>query len=152
MKILCALTVIAYIWSLPTALSHYTGKSKKVLNSHRVLFIDELSTVGEAINKSAEKGAYAISPWPGYLFESDLLPYPHTENHFGFRIAEKLSHDQRELFKVMATYQIQNLISEAKTSLVVINKKSMKKEYASAISKGNYQEVFNSQRAIIFKR
>jgi 4-amino-4-deoxy-L-arabinose transferase-like glycosyltransferase len=59
-----------------------------------------VSAVSAAIDEIATPGEPVASLWPGYLFTTAAAPYPGYENDFGWTIADRLSEDQRQTYRI----------------------------------------------------
>ena len=150
LPIACLVVFIAYAWSIPTAWQHYSGKSKKASTNSKLVTISELSEIGATLKEKYPDEVYALSPWPGYLFESHLLPYPATENHFGTRIAKKLSREQNKALKIITLEKIKKLISEKKVKVVVLGKNAYKREFKKILGTAGYTRDHESEKTVIY--
>jgi hypothetical protein len=61
-----------------------------------------------------------LSFWPGYVFESRRRYYPDMENHFAYRVTEKLDTERRQHFHIPSRNDALEAVSKGSVKVVVL--------------------------------
>jgi 4-amino-4-deoxy-L-arabinose transferase-like glycosyltransferase len=88
--------------------------------------IDAVRAVSRAIDELTVPGECVMSLWPGYIFESNAVPFPGLENNTGRERAGVLTSSQLAHYHILPQEQIDRELSHHGPRLVVVgNQESM---------------------------
>ncbi len=76
--------------------------------------------IAAQIDACTNPGEPVMTWWPGYLLESDALIFPKMENHFGLRVANRLTSRQLDRYRIISEPEIAAHIREGATRVVVL--------------------------------
>ena len=100
----------------------------------RLANYDEMTRVIEANSRPDET---VLSFWPGYVFASGRRYFPGIENHFVYRIMNKISSAERARYHVVSHDQVLSAISRREIPLLVLS--PWLGEYENNLSPGDLQ-------------
>jgi hypothetical protein len=88
--------------------------------------IDSVRDVSRAVNQLAAPGEAVMSLWPGYIFESEAVPFPGLENNTGRERVDALKPGDAARYHILPQDQIELEIARHAPGVVVIgNQESM---------------------------
>jgi hypothetical protein len=119
---------------------------------------DEMTRLIETNSRPDE---VVLSLWPGYVFGSGRRYFPGLENHFVYRIMNKIGPAERARYHVISHDQVMSAISQREVTLLVLS--PWVEEYENNLSPGeikafhgtiqtNYSLVGNIPEAAIYRR
>lgn len=68
--------------------------------------LENITEVSKAVDEYTNPGETVASFWPGYLFTSKASAYSGFENDFGWAIAEKLTPEKRQKYKISSLNEV----------------------------------------------
>jgi 4-amino-4-deoxy-L-arabinose transferase-like glycosyltransferase len=83
--------------------------------------IDRVVEVSLTLNKLTGPGEVVASFWPGYLFESDSLPFPGLETDCGILIANKLTPAEQSRYHVISWGDFASSVADHTPRVVVMS-------------------------------
>lgn len=118
--LLCAL----FLYSFPENIrrSFFTGKavagspSKHYDISWR---LEGARQIAALINSATAENERVASSWPGYLINSHALAWPGLENHFGITVADHITREERQLYRLEPYDKMRGNIEGYDTRLVI---------------------------------
>ena len=72
------------------------------------------------IDACTDPGEPVMTWWPGYLLESDASILPKMENHFGLRVANRLTSRQLDQYRIISESEIEAHLQAGSTRVVVL--------------------------------
>src|SRR5271157_13267 len=69
--------------------------------------IERIVEVSQAIDEVASPGEVVASFWPGYIFQTKAVPLSGLENDFVLPVAEKMSAQEREQYRVLSLAEVE---------------------------------------------
>jgi hypothetical protein len=88
--------------------------------------LDSVRDVSRAVNQLAAPGEAVMSLWPGYIFESEAVPFPGLENNTGRERVNALKPGDAARYHILPQDQIELEIARHAPGVVVIgNQESM---------------------------
>jgi hypothetical protein len=155
-KRIIALAVIA-----PLLFTFEIGMETARNSWHAVWRLSNYREVTQVVEANSSPDDEIISFWPGFVFESGRRYFPGLENHFVFRIVNKISGQERERYHVPAKDDILRAIANRETSVLIIHPWILEyyhdlspdelQEFHAAV-KANYSLVSTIQEVEIYKR
>jgi hypothetical protein len=109
--------------------------------------LSRIVEVSQAIDEIARPGEVVASVWPGYIFQTDAVPWPGLENDFVLPIADKMTAEQREKYHALSLSEIQKSLSEHTPRIVVLGNQNklaadaVGDEISSALDSSGYKIV-----------
>jgi hypothetical protein len=82
--------------------------------------ISSVTAVSRAVDARIHPGEQVLSLWPGYLFQSQAMPFPGLENNAGTYLAGRLSPEQQATFHILSPTGIIQDITARRPRLVVL--------------------------------
>jgi hypothetical protein len=76
--------------------------------------------VSKAIDDLSWPNEQVASFWPGYIFQTNALPYPGFENDFGIRVSEQLTAEQRARYHIISPSEISSYFAAHGPRIVVV--------------------------------
>ncbi len=113
--------VIALALAAPILFAIEIGKESTRSSWHPVWQLSSYHEVSRIIEINSSPDDVALSFWPGYVFESGRRYFPGMENHFVYRIINKISPEERARYHVVSKDQIMRAITGRETSLLIIH-------------------------------
>jgi len=113
--------VIALALVAPVLFAIEIGKETRRNSWHSVWHISSYREVSRIVENNSGPDDVVLSFWPGYLFESGRRYFPGMENHFVYRIINKISPEERARYHVVSKDQIMRAITGRETSLLIIH-------------------------------
>ncbi len=118
--LLCAI----FLYSFPENIkrSFQTGRAVAGSPSRRIDMswrLDGVRQTAAIINSETAPGERVAASWPGYLINSHALAWPGLENHFGITIADNISREERQHYKLETYDRMRGNIEGADTRLVI---------------------------------
>jgi len=95
--------------------------------------LSTVTEVSEFLNQQFAPGSRIISQWPGFLFETSLLPVSGLENQFWIRMDEKLSPQQVDQFKLMTRPKMRLLPQDSSVDGLIIETHKFDKYFSEDI-------------------
>jgi hypothetical protein len=89
------------------------------------------------IEANSSPDEVVLSLWPGYVFASGRRYFPGLENHFVYRIMNKIGPAERTRYQVVSHDQVINAISRREIPLLVLS--PWLEEYEHTLSPGEIQ-------------
>ena len=90
---------------------------------------------------NTEPGEPVLAWWPGYLVESHAAPVPGMENHFGQRVAARLSPEEEARYHILPPSGISSLIAARRVRLVVLGNQTPPGRYRPLLEESGYALV-----------
>lgn len=98
---------------IPRAVQRHSAAPEWRLTSyHDVVKTIQAITVPEDV---------VLSFWPGYVFESGRQYYPGLENHFAYRLSDKLDEARKARYRIPSTTRILEAIRQRTVKVVVLS-------------------------------
>jgi len=102
-------------------------------------------SVASSVERLSQPEEVVLSFWPGYVFESGRSYLPGLENHFAFRISEKIDEATRRRFHVPAKEDVFGAVSRREPRVVVIG--AWMKDFRRNLSDSELREFAERLRA-----
>jgi hypothetical protein len=113
--------VIALALATPVLFAVEIGKESTRSSWHPVWQLSSYHEVSRIVESNSGPDDVVLSFWPGYVFESGRRYFPGMENHFVYRILNKISREERARYHVVSKDQILRAITGRETGLLIIH-------------------------------
>lgn len=118
---------LIYFWPVPFEYSRYTETGQGVVGIRNPLDVkrwrvESLTHLRNTLNELPPESAI-LSLWPGWLFGTRLKNFPGTENHFGAKVADRLSENERALYSVRSYSDERKLLRSGQIGYVLGERK-----------------------------
>jgi hypothetical protein len=77
--------------------------------------------VTKVVEANSSPDEVVLSFWPGFVFESGRRYFPNLEDHFVYRVMNKITAEERVRYHVISKDQIMNAITSRQTNVLVIH-------------------------------
>jgi Dolichyl-phosphate-mannose-protein mannosyltransferase len=88
---------------------------------HPIWQLSNYREVTKIVEDNSSSNDVVLSFWPGYVFESGRRYFPNLEDHFVYRIMNKISAEERVRYHVISKDQIMRAITGRETGLLIIH-------------------------------
>ena len=112
--------LIALALALPFLFAVEIGTETARNSGHPVWQLSCYRDVTAAIEANSRSDEVVMSFWPGFVFESGRRYFPGLEDHFVYRVMNKMGPEERAHYHVISKEQVLRAISGQETSLLVI--------------------------------
>jgi hypothetical protein len=102
------------------------------------------------IEANSRPDEVVLSFWPGYVFESGRRYFPGLEDHFVYRIMNKIGPAEKAQYHVISHDRIMNAISQREVNLLVLS--PWIGEYENNLSPGDiraFHDIINSNYSLV---
>ncbi len=113
--------VIALALAAPILFAVEIGKESTRSSRHPLWQLSSYREVSKIVESNTSPDDVVLSFWPGYVFESGRRYFPGLEDHFVYRIINKISPEERARYHVVSKNQIMRAITGRETSLLIIH-------------------------------
>jgi len=113
--------VFALALATPILFAVEIGKESARNSWHSVWQLSSYREVSKLIESNSRPDEVVLSFWPGYIFESGRRYFPGMEDHFVYRILNKISPAERARYHVVSKDQIIRAITGRETGLLIIH-------------------------------
>ncbi|WKZ57845.1 MAG: hypothetical protein QY326_04030 [Bdellovibrionota bacterium] len=116
------------LYYLPSDIERYTESGEAVIGIRSreqaaTWSIRSIREVSETIDAYTEPGEEVLANWEGFFVESHAKPLLGTENRFGVLIAKHMGALSRQKLRVVAPYEIKNLVAKGAVRVAVTGKR-----------------------------
>jgi hypothetical protein len=153
--------VIALALAAPILFAVEIGRETARNSWHPVWQLSSYREVTSVVETNSNPDEVVMSFWPGFVFESGRGYFPGLENHFVYRIINKISPEERARYHVISKDQIMRAIAGRETSLLIIHPWILEyyhdlspielQEFHLAVD-ANYSLISNIQNVEIYRR
>ncbi len=121
------------------------GRESAQNSGHPIWQLSSYREVTKIIEANSSQNDVVMSFWPGYVFESGRRYFPGLEDHFVYRIMNKISPEERARYHVVSKDQIMRAITRREMGLLVIHPWIL--EYFHNLSPSELQEFHHAVAA-----
>jgi Dolichyl-phosphate-mannose-protein mannosyltransferase len=130
--------VIALALAAPLLFAVEIGRETAQNSGHPVWQLSSYGEITRVVEANSGADEVVMSFWPGYLFESGRRYFPGLEDHFVYRIMNKISPEERARYHVISKDQVMRAITGRETNLLVVPQWIL--EYYHALSPHEIEE------------
>jgi hypothetical protein len=112
--------IIALALAAPLLFTVEIGRETAQNSGHPVWQLSCYREVTRVIEANSRPDEVVMSFWPGFVFESGRLYFPNLENHFVYRIMNKISPDERAHYHVISKDQVMRAITGREINVLVV--------------------------------
>ncbi|MDZ4784999.1 MAG: hypothetical protein SGJ02_02870 [bacterium] len=109
-----------------------------------------LKSIAKAIDHISLPGQEVLAEWPGYLVDSHAISTPGLENHFGWKIGNKINKKERRKYKIISRNEIRKLILTGTPPVVLLERKSFDRNYKNDLK--GYELINEIHNVLLFKK
>ncbi len=123
LKLLAALIVVIYVLVAPIGINQFLAPpAPDPLTGERggEWDIETNRIIAAQIDACTDPGEPVMTWWPGYLLESGASIFPKMENHFGLRVANRLTSRQLDRYHIISEPEIEAHLQAGATRVVVL--------------------------------
>ena len=114
--------------------------------------IPAVNEVAAQIETLINPGAVVLSFWPGYIFGTDAVALPYTENHFGWPAAQRLGVERSDRYKILSPGGMQRAIEAKEPQYIVMRGKKIGGITHARIESSGYLPAKSVNSVTIFVR
>ena len=103
--------------------------------------IDRIGYVQDAVLRNSGEDDTILALWPGYMVGLPRRGLPGSENHFGYRIGDKLTAEQRARYQIKSIDDLVLVIDAQAVSLVVGYRRHFRGKIRQALKRQEYKEI-----------
>lgn len=114
-----------------------------------------LSSISKLSNKIAtfsHNNDLIWSYWPGYLLDTKASSISGGENHFSYRIGDRITKEQKSKFKLLSENDVKESISNSKPKIVVLPRRQSRRKYNKNLEYGKYESIHAQGLVEIYSR
>jgi hypothetical protein len=115
-KPLIALALVA-----PILFAVEIGKESTRHSGHPLWQLSCYREVSKIVESNSSPDDVVLSFWPGFVFESGRRYFPGLEDHFVYRVINKISPEERARYHVVSKDRVMRAITGRETSLLIIH-------------------------------
>jgi hypothetical protein len=109
--------------------------------------------IRDAIDEFSDPQDLVFSYWPGFLLELNSRILGGSENHFTYRVGDKIKDTaRRKRLKLLSKEDVRVQIARGIPTLVVLEKRAANRFYKKALQKGGYINKKEINGVVILKR
>jgi len=82
--------------------------------------LQQVRQVSQAIDQIASPGEMVASFWPGYIFQTQTIPFPGFENDYGLPVSGSLTSEQRSRYHILSLSEIEGSLATHTPRVVVL--------------------------------
>lgn len=128
---------IVCVYTLPQTIERLTisGEDLKGIdrNNRSTFVLSSVVSVSEILDSHFPKESIVISQWPGYLFQTQLLPISGLENQFWIRIEKKLTPDEAQRYKLMTRDAMKLLPTDKRYAGIIIEDHKLSRYFSPSM-------------------
>ena len=113
--------VIALALAAPLLFAVETGRETRQNSGHPVWQLSCYREVTKIVEENSRPDEIVMSFWPGFVFESGRRYVPGLENHFVYRIMNKISANEQRRYHVASQDQIMSAVASGVPELLIIH-------------------------------
>lgn len=118
--------IVFYARSLRTDITRYTQSGSGVIGIYNqekasIWNIEYTKAISQKINLVSKNQKPAFAFWPGYLLETIHTPLRGFENHFGIRIADKVTQYEQQRYNLGSAATLVEAIKQKSVPLVILD-------------------------------
>lgn len=155
MLLLATSTVCLY--TLPHTIERLTvsGEDLKGIdqNNRSTFTLSSVVSVSKILDSHFPDGSIVISQWPGYLFQTQLLPTSGLENQFWIRIEKKVTDREIQKYKLMTRDAMKLLPTDDKYAGIVVEEHKLPRYFSTTMLRNLPLELLEAPDGVtILKR
>ena len=112
--------VITLALVAPVLFAIEIGKETAQNSWHPVWQLSCYRQVTRVVEANSGPDEVVMSFWPGFVFESGRRYFPNLEDHFVYRVMNKISPEERARYHVISKDQVMRAINSRETNLLVV--------------------------------
>ena len=112
--------VITLALVAPVLFAIEIGKETAQNSWHPVWQLSCYREVTRVVEANSRPDEVVMSFWPGFVFESGRRYFPNLEDHFVYRVMNKISPEERARYHVISKDQVMRAINNRETNLLVV--------------------------------
>ena len=153
--------VVALALVAPILFTIEIGRETARNSGHSIWRLSSYRETTKVIEANTSSDEVVMSFWPGFVFESGRRYFPGLENHFVYRVINKMSPEERTRMHVVSKDQIMRAITGGEINVLVIHPWILEyyhdlspaeiQEFHSALD-ANYSLLRNIDRVEIYRR
>ena len=153
--------VVALALVAPILFTIEIGRETARNSGHSIWRLSSYRETTKVIEANTSSDEVVMSFWPGFVFESGRRYFPGLENHFVYRVMNKMSPEKRTRMHVVSKDQIMRAITGSEINVLVIHPWILEyyhdlspaeiQEFHSALD-ANYSLLRNIDRVEIYRR
>jgi len=136
MALLTASSLVC-VYTLPQTIERLTisGEDLKGIdrNNRSTFALSSIVSVSEMLDRHFPKDSIVISQWPGYLFQTHLLPVSGLENQFWIRIEKKVTAAEVQEYKLMTRKAMQLLPTDEQYAGIIIEDHKLPRYFSTTV-------------------
>jgi hypothetical protein len=134
--------VIALALVAPILFAIEIGRETARNSGHSIWRLSSYRETTKVIEANTSPDEVVMSFWPGFVFESGRRYFPGLENHFVYRVMNKMSPEERTRMHVVSKDQIMRAITGGEINVLVIHPWIL--EYYHDLSPAEIQEFHSA--------
>jgi hypothetical protein len=153
--------VVALALVAPILFAIEIGRETARNSGHSIWRLSSYRETTKVIEANTSPDEVVMSFWPGFVFESGRRYFPGLENHFVYRVMDKMSPEERTRMHVVSKDQIMRAITGGEINVLVIHPWILEyyhdlspaeiREFHTAVD-ANYSLLRNIDRVEIYRR
>ncbi len=112
--------VIALALATPILFAVEIGRETAQNSGHPVWQLSCYREVTRVVEANSSPDEIVMSFWPGFVFESGRRYFPNLEDHFVYRVMNKISPEERARYHVISKDQVMRAITGRETNLLIV--------------------------------
>jgi hypothetical protein len=112
--------VIALALAAPILFAVEIGRETAQNSWHPVWQLSCYREVTQVVETNSGPDEVVMSFWPGFVFESGRRYFPNLEDHFVYRVMNKISPEERVRYHVISKDQVMRALTGRETNVLVI--------------------------------
>lgn len=128
---------VVCVYTLPHTIERLTisGDDLKGIdrNNRSTFTLSSVVSVSEILDSHFPKESIVISQWPGYLFQTHLLPVSGLENQFWIRIEKKVTAKEVQKYKLMTRDAMRLLPTDERHAGIIIENHKLPRYFSTTM-------------------